>query len=238
MAAKKYFSNLDLNQNQIKSAVLETTTSAGVASPANGQIIFDTGSNVLKYYDGATWQSPVGRFDGAIVYKGSIAHNAAAPGTVTNGDLYVFTSAGTATNYGGEYVQAGDYVIYDGTAEAWKVIQGNVVIASTTAKGIVELATNAEAEAGVNTDNAIVPSALTAWADQTDKTIARKRVYTSQTINSSGLTLTHSIGKNNPYVSVYNSAGQRVSLEITKGTGTVVLTSNVELSGATVVISA
>lgn len=236
MAAKKYFSNLDLNKNQIKSAVLETTTSAGVASPANGQIIFDTGSNVLKYYDGTTWQSPVSRFEGAIVYKGSIGHDAAAPGTVTNGDLYVFTSAGTATNYGGGTVEIGDYVIYDGSS--WTVIQGNVIQSSTTAKGIVELATNEEAITGTDVDRAIVPSSLTAWADETDRTIARKRVYTSQTINSSGLTLTHSIGKNNPYVSVYNSAGQRVSLEITKGTGTVVLTSNVELSGATVVISA
>lgn len=238
MAAKKYFSNLDLNQNQIKNAVLETTTSAGVASPADGQIIFDTGSNVLKYWDGAVWQSPVTRFEGEIVYKGAVAHDAAAPGTVTNGDLYVFTSAGTATNYGGDVVEIGDYVVYDSNASDWVVAQGNVIQASTTSKGIVELATNAEAETGTDTDRAIVPSSLTAWADQTDKTVVRKRAYTSQTINSSGLTLTHSIGKNNPYVSVYNSSGARVSCEITKGTGTVTLTSNVEISGATVVISA
>jgi hypothetical protein len=244
MAAKKYFSNLDLNQNQIKSAVLETTTSAGVASPGNGQIIFDTGSNVLKYYDGATWQSPVGRFDGAVVYKGSIAHNAASPGTVANGDLYAFTSAGIATNYGGTYVEAGDFAVYDANAEIWTIIQGNVVEASTSSKGIVQLTTDEDAIDGVSTDKAVVPSTLLAWADETDvteanrKQIIRKRVYASQTINSSGLTLTHSIGKNNPYVSVYSSSGQRVHLEVTKGDGTVVLTSNVELSGATVVISA
>jgi hypothetical protein len=238
MAAKKYFSNLDLNQNQIKSAVLETTTSAGIASPGNGQIIFDTGSNVLKYYDGATWQSPVGRFEGTVVYKGSIAHNAASPGTVTNGDIYAFSSAGVATNYGGATVQIGDFVVYDGDAEDWTVIQGNVVEASTSSKGIVELATGQEAIDGTDTAVAISPASLDSWSEQEDKTVARKRVYTSQTINSSGLTLTHAIGKNDPYVSVYSSSGQRVHLEITKGDGTIVLTSNVELSGATVVISA
>lgn len=238
MAAKKYFSNLDLNLNQIKNAVLETTTSAGVASPGDGQIIFDTGSNVLKYWDGANWQSPVTRFEGRIVYQGTIAHDASAPGTLTNGDLYVFTSAGTATNYGGGVVEIGDYVIYDDNSETWIVAQGNVIQASTSAKGIVELATTAEAETGSDTQRAIVPDTLDAWAEQTDKTVVRKRAYTSQTINSSGLTLTHAIGKNNPYVSVYNSGGARVSCEITKGDGTVTLTSNVEISGATVVISA
>lgn len=238
MAAKKYFSNLDLNQNQIKSAVLETTTSAGVASPGNGQIIFDTGSNVLKYYDGATWQSPVGRFEGTVVYKGSIAHNAASPGTVTNGDIYAFSSAGVATNYGGATVQIGDFVVYDGNAEDWTVIQGNVVEASTSSQGIVELATGQEAIDGTDTAVAISPASLDSWSEQEDKTVTRKRVYTSQTINSSPTTLTHAIGKNDPYVSVYSSSGQRVHLEITKGDGTIVLTSNVELSGATVVISA
>lgn len=236
MAAKKYFANLDLNQNQIKNAVLETVTSASVVSPGAGQVIFDTGSNVFKYYDGETWQSPVTRFEGQIVYKGSVAHNAAAPGTVTSGDLYVFTSSGTATNYGGGVVEPGDYVIYDGSS--WVVIQGNIIEASTTSKGLVMLASDVEAAAGSDTSKAIVPSSLLAWADQEDKTVIRKRAYSSQTINSSGLTLTHSIGKNNPKVSVYNSDGAKVNLEITKGTGTVILTSNVEISGATVVISA
>jgi hypothetical protein len=236
MAAKKYFANLDLNKNQIKSAVLETVTSASIAVPLAGQVIFDTGSDVFKYYDGSAWQSPVTRFEGQIVYKGAVGHDAAAPGSVTNGDLYVFTSSGTATNYGGGVVETGDYVIYDGFN--WTVIQGNLISASTSGKGVVQLATNVEAIAGSDTSKAIVPSSLTAWADEEDKTIVRKRVYSSQTINSSGLTLTHSIGKNDPKVSVYNSAGAKVSLEITKGTGTVILTSNVEISGATVVISA
>ena len=240
MAAKKYFANLDLNQNQIKNAVLETVTSASVGAGAvAGQVIFDTGSNVFKYYDGAAWQSPVSRFDGAVVYKGTIAHNAASPGTVTNGDVYAFTSAGIATNYGGATVQVGDFVVYDSTLVDWRVIQGNVVQASTTAKGIVELATGQEAIDGTDTAVAISPASLNSWSEQENKTVTRKRVYTGQSIATDGSTiLTHNIGKNNPYVSVYNSAGQRVHLEITKGNGTVILTSNTAMSNTTVVISA
>ena len=242
MAAKKYFANLDLNQNQIKNAVLETVTSASVVGPSSGQIIFDTESSVLKYYDGTTWQSPVTRLEGQMVYKGAVAHNASAPGTVTSGDLYAFTSSGVATNFGGSVVEAGDYALYNG--DSWMIIQGNTIEASTTSAGIVQLATDEETIDAIDTSKAASPSGLTAWADDMNtlaanrKQIARKKVYTSQTINSSGLTLTHAIGKNNPQVSVFNSAGAKVSLEVTKGNGTVVLTSNTSLSGATVVISA
>jgi hypothetical protein len=239
MAAKKYFANIDLNKNQIKNAVAETITQAAADSgKVTGQLIFDTGTATLKYYDGSNWQSTKTRFSGQILYKGAIGHDAASPESTNSGDLYVFTSPGTATNYGGGVVEIGDYVIYNGATTSWSVIQGNVVQSSTGVKGIVELATSDEAETGSDTARAIVPSALKAWADQTDKTVTRKRVFTGQTINSSPNTLTHAIGNNNPYVSVYTSTGQRVHLEITKGNGTVVLTSNVELSGATVVISA
>jgi len=242
MAAKKYFANLDLNQNQIKNAVLETVTSASVVGPSSGQIIFDTGVSILKYYDGTTWQSPVTRLEGQMVYKGAVAHNASAPGTVASGDLYAFTSSGEATNFGGSIVESGDYALYNG--DSWMIIQGNTIDSSTTAAGIVQLATEEETIDAVNTLKAVSPAGLTAWADDTDtlaanrKQIARKRVYTGQTITSAGLTLTHAIGKNNPSVSVYSSAGAKVTLEVTKGNGTVVLTSNTSLSGATVVISA
>ena len=78
MAAKKYFVDIDLQKNELVSAVLHNTTSGGVATPVAGQIIFDTDSDTLKYYDGTAWQSSETRLDGALQYKGSIAHGAAA----------------------------------------------------------------------------------------------------------------------------------------------------------------
>jgi hypothetical protein len=237
MAAKKYFVDIDLNQNELVSAVLQNTTSGGVASPVAGQIIFDTGDNVLKYYDGTAWQASETRLDGALQYKGSIAHNAAAAASPQQGDLYVFNSAGTATNYGGGVVEAGDFAIYNGSS--WDVIQGNTVDASESDKGVVELATDAETIDGSDTVRAITPSNLTAWATQSNKTVVRKRVYSNQTISTTGTTLTHGIGTDDPQVAVYDSNDDEIDVLVEIGSGTVTLTVNgTNLTGNTVVITA
>lgn len=237
MAAKKYFVDIDLQKNELVSAVLHNTTAGGVAGAVAGQIIFDTGDSVLKYYDGTAWQSSETRLDGALQYKGSIAHNAAAANSPQQGDLYVFSSAGTATNYGGGVVEAGDFAIYNGSG--WDVIQGNTVDATETVKGVVELATDAETITGSDTVRAITPSNLTAWATQTNKTVVRKRVYSNQTIATTGTTLTHGIGTDNPQVAVYDSNDDEIDVLVEIGSGTVTLTVNgTNLTGNTVVITA
>jgi hypothetical protein len=237
MAAKKYFVDIDLQKNELVSAVLHNTTTGGVASPVSGQIIFDTDDDVLKYYDGSAWQSAETRLDGALQYKGSITHDEGAATSPQSGDLYVFSSAGTATNYGNVVVEVGDFAIYNGTS--WDVIQGNTVDATDSVKGVVELATDAETISGSDTVRAITPSNLTAWAGQTDKTVVRKRVYSNQTISTSGTTLTHGIGTDNPQVVVYDSDDDEVDVLVEIGSGTVTLTVNgSNLTGTTVVITA
>ena len=51
--AVDYESNIDLHNNQIKNVVIDSVASdpAGV----NGKIIYNTGEQVLKYYDGESW---------------------------------------------------------------------------------------------------------------------------------------------------------------------------------------
>jgi hypothetical protein len=237
MAAKKYFVDIDLNQNELVGAVLQNTTTAGVANPIAGQIIFDTDTDTLQYYDGTNWQSAETRLDGALQYKGGKAHDAAAVVNPQTGDLYVFTSAGTATYYGNEVVEIGDFAIYDGSD--WDIIQKNTVYADTTTSGVVELATDAETITGSDTTKAITPANLTAWAGQTDKTVVRKRVYSNQTITTAGTPLTHNIGTDDPQVTVYDTAGEEIEVLIVKGSGTVTLTVNgTNKTGTTVVISA
>jgi hypothetical protein len=238
MAAQKYYANIELNQNQIKNIVVETTTPATVGSTISGRVIFDTGNSILKYYDGTNWQSVETRFDGQILYKGNIAHDADSASSPVQGDLYVFSSAGTATNYGNVVVEVGDYVIYDGTN--WKVIQGNVILASETNSGLVRLADEVGySEVTLETDDVVMtPADAYIWADQTNKTVVRKRVYTGETINSSGSIYTHGIGKDDVRVTVYDSNSNIINLQVVKGSGTVTVTSNSEESGLTVVISA
>ena len=238
MAAQKYYANIELNQNQIKNVVLETTTPTTVGGTISGRVIFDTDDSSLKYYDGTNWQKVEARFDGSVNYKGSITYDQAAASSPVNGDLYSFSSAGTATNYGNVVVETGDYTIYDGTN--WKVIQGNVILASETNSGLVRLADEVGySEVTSETDDVVMtPADAYIWADQTNKAVVRKRVYTSQTINSSGVIYTHAIGKDHVRVTVYDSNSNVIHLQVVKGSGTVTISSNSEESGLTVVISA
>lgn len=237
MAAKKYFVDIDLQKNELVSAVLHNTTAGGVGSPVPGQIIFDTDDDVLKYYDGTAWQTSETRLDGALQYKGSIDHDASAAVNPQTGDLYVFNTAGTATNYGGGTVAAGDFAIYNGTG--WDIIQGNTVDATETVKGVVELATDAETVTGSDTIRAITPSNLTYWAAQPNKTVVRKRVYSNHTIATTGTTITHGIGSDNPQVVVYDENDDEIDVLVEIGSGTVTLTVNgSNLTGNTVVITA
>lgn len=242
MAAKKYFVDIDLNQNELVGAVLQNTTTAGVANPIAGQIIFDTDTDTLQYYDGSNWQSAETRLDGALQYKGGKAHDASAVTNPQVGDLYVFTSAGTATYYGNEVVEIGDFAIckVGGTAtQEWDIIQRNTVYATTDTAGVVQLATDDDTKTGSNTTKAITPANLTAWAGQTDKTVVRKRVFTNQTITTAGTPIIHHLGTDDPQVTVYDITGEEIEVLVVKGSGNVTLTVNgTNKQNTTVVISA
>ena len=242
MAAKKYFSNLDLNKNQIRNAILENTTSAiaDAATPVEGQIIYDTGSNVFKYFDGTVWQAPVSRFEGQIIYKGSIPFDNAVIDIKEVGDLYLFNSPGQATNFGNVLVSAGDYIIWSGTS--WRLIQGNIIDASLTVSGVVKLSTLEELNLGTAGPLAITPFQLKEWETQTDdestlygKSLVRKSIYTID-IDNDGEIINDFINIENPIVSVYHN-GQKVELEISKINGTIILKSDTPLAGAKVIIS-
>ena len=51
----KFLANLDLNQNELQNAVVQVL-SANPSSPTTGQIYYNSSSNVLRYYDGTTWE--------------------------------------------------------------------------------------------------------------------------------------------------------------------------------------
>ena len=52
----KFLSNVDLNQNQLLNAVVHNL-GADPASGEEGQIIYRTDLDIVKYYDGSTWKS-------------------------------------------------------------------------------------------------------------------------------------------------------------------------------------
>jgi hypothetical protein len=234
MAAKKFFVDLDLQKQSLKNAKLENVAVSGVSSPATGQVAFDTASSKMAFYNGSSWEVVGQLAVDTVNYKGGVA----ASGTVSNpdsGDMYIFTEAGTATNFGGSVVQAGDFAIYDGSK--WDVIQKNVEAASTTVAGYVELADNDETITGTDSTRAVTPASLKAFQDQENKTLVRKRVYTGQNL-SSPIEFTHGLGNSQVQVSVYDeSDSSEVVVGVVKGNGTVTISSNIALT-ATVIISA
>lgn len=85
-----------------------------------------------------------------------------SPGT-TNAEVFVIASVGgTMTPPGGvsTLVPVGDWWLSDGTSWVLLDVGHQYPYATTTSEGVVQLATNAEAQAGLNTNHALVPSAL------------------------------------------------------------------------------
>jgi hypothetical protein len=126
---------------------------------------------------------------GALIFKGSKDPTAAAPAAPTTGDVWVMNKAGTLaaswTGAAGQAVQLHEVIAWDGAewtvmgstggtgvstvtataplhATGTSAVALTVDAASTTAAGVVQLATDAEATAGTATDRAVTPAQLKA----------------------------------------------------------------------------
>jgi hypothetical protein len=135
-------------------------------SPTNGQTYTDAGTGEQWLYEAATnsWTSKgLVNTSGGLQFKGSLDITAAPPTGVSSGWQYSSSTTGTPnagfTGLSGT-VNKGDVVMFTGTG--W-ILQGHTVPDATAAvKGVVQLATAAEAGAATNNTKAVTPSTL-AW---------------------------------------------------------------------------
>lgn len=145
---------------------------------------------------------------GALIYQGNYNPATNTPSITTNtavktGWTYVIDTAGT---FAGQDVEAGDMIIAKvdnpgSTASKWQIVNKNIpaiVDATTTVKGIIELATSAEALAGTDTTRAITPSTLKAVLD------AQVKGYVANFGNgtNTAFTITHGLGTQDVQVQV------------------------------------
>ena len=84
-----FFDSISLDKQEIQSVAIENL-SADPGSPASGQIYFNTGTDAIRYYDGAAWIE----LDGS---GGVTSVLAAAAGTSTGTVIVVDPVAGTGT---------------------------------------------------------------------------------------------------------------------------------------------
>ena len=149
---------------------------------------------------------------GALIYQGNYNPATNTPDITGDDDVktgwtYVVEATGT---FAGQEVEAGDMIIAKvddpgSTPANWQIVNKNIpaiVDATTLAKGIIQLATNAEALAGTNATKAITPATLKAVLD------AQVKGYVANFGNdtNTSFTITHGLGTQDVHVQV-----QRVS---------------------------
>ena len=220
MAAKEFYHDIDLvkvsqllNFRVHNRTTAERTTLAGTLSSTHkGLSVWDTDLSKLYIWDGSAFVSP-GAVAGAMTFKGVVAYNATEPGSPATGDYYVFSTAGTNTWESSDVVQIGDSVVWDGTN--WKFIQGNVLAATTSLAGVVELATDAESSTGTDTTRAVTPSGLTQF--MADRKLAKTYFISGASlVANTPLTVTHNLALQNKNAFTINvmSGDSQVSVDV------------------------
>lgn len=165
------------NQGHVITIAARNLTAADIASVMINDAI-NNGTNTTwsssKIY--AELQDAINQAQtGALIYQGNYNPVTNTPNITTNpnvktGWTYVVDTAGS---FAGQDVEAGDMIIAKvdnpgSTPANWQIVNKNIpaiVDATTAAKGIIQLATQAEAIAGTNSTKAITPATLKAVLD-------------------------------------------------------------------------
>ena len=202
------------NEGHVTSVSSRDLTAADIASVMINDSI-NNGTNTTwsssKIYD--ELQDAINQAQtGALIYQGNYNPVTNTPDITGDDDVktgwtYVVDATGT---FAGQEVEAGDMIIAKvdnpgSTAANWQIVNKNIpaiVNATTLVRGIIQLATNAEALAGTNAVKAITPATLKAVLD------AQVKGYVANFGNgtNTSFTITHGLGTQDVLVQV-----QRVS---------------------------
>lgn len=162
MAVKVYGHDIDLAKlSEILNFKIHNVTTATRGTLAGtlttthkGLSVWDTDLSLLYCWNGSAFVAQ-GGISGAMTFKGIVAFGATEPSSPATGDTYVFSTAGTNTWNTSDVVQIGDSAIWNGTD--WSFIQGNVLAASESVAGVMEIATDAEMNTGTDDSRAATP---------------------------------------------------------------------------------
>lgn len=140
-------------------------------------VINDSVTNAIDTWSSTKIQAELdainSKVSGALVYKGGYNANSntpnldSSPSGIIQGFTYTVTVAGT---FYSEAVQPGDMLIAEvsdpSVATDWTIVNKNIpdiVDATTSEKGIIEIATQTEVNTGTDTNKAVTPATLVAF---------------------------------------------------------------------------
>jgi hypothetical protein len=173
MAEKKFFVDINLQGSALTNATIGTNSSLTKA----GSFGFD--GTRLKYFDGTAIKdvanlSDISAVTGGLIFQGGYDPTTDTPditdGSALKGYFWAATAAGT---FLGESVQVGDSIVAKvdnagATIADWLILQGNIVIATDSVDGISRLATQNEANAGIEGGAVVItPATLKGTIDAT-----------------------------------------------------------------------
>ena len=163
MAKRKWVVDLDLGQNELQNAVIQNLASAP-SNPKAGQHYFNTTDDTEYVYDGTQWINALSQGD--YTFQNGIEE-------ITGRKVQIKT--GTSTNA---------TVTADSTG-----LSVSVADASTSAKGVIEIATDSEASTGTSEVLAVNPKQLATKVNKLT-TGPSAGTYTKVTVNADGLVTT------------------------------------------------
>lgn len=174
--SQKWFNNIDLQQNELQNGVIQNLAADPTSGKA-GQIYYNTVDKGYRYHNGTAWVS---------ITAEAVKSIKAGNGLTSTGTDTVTISLGDPSASGYSGADANTYGSNSVTAES-HTHQIKLPDASTTAKGVIELATDAEATAGTDTTRAINAKQLAA-AKQSAIDSAKVTIQTSNGITGGSTT--------------------------------------------------
>ena len=166
--SQKWFNNIDLQQNELQNGVIQNLA----GDPSNGkagQIYYNTTDKGYRYHNGTAWVNIT-----SVTAGDGLTGGGTSAVTISLGDP---SASGSGSN---------TYGSNDVTAES-HTHQIKLPDASTSTKGVIELATDAEAETGTDATRAINAKQL-AKAKQSAIDSAKVTIQTSNGITGGSTT--------------------------------------------------
>lgn len=137
MASSTSYVHLDMNGNEIQNVLLQKLASAPTTNVSSGRVYYNTTDNKLYVYDGTNWVDLTSQ--GNYTFTNGVQENS----RVVSIKLATGSNAGNVTF----------------TADT-NGLSGTVAAASTSAAGVIEIATDTEASTGTSETLAVNPKQL------------------------------------------------------------------------------